>query len=408
MAQEPQTQLAQRAQPYHGERNGELSLQLTTMSEVADFASQMAKANLLPAHLQNKPADCLRVVLQAAQWRMNPFAVADKTSVISGKLMYEGQLVAAVVNARGNLASRLRYDFTGSGISRELKVVGTIQGEKEPRDITLTYAQAVKINRNGNVAQGNTDQQMVYIGVRIWARRHMPELLLGVYTPDEMDDAPATIAEDGHGEPITARPIGRRRGLRAAAEVVTDATAEPLQQSASPSPAAESAEADQTQQSSDDATEPRTSNPDSHNDESKSESVSHAQGAGPRVAVSAEREIGQWGRLAEDGKTVVTGPITTPRTTIEIKEVLEGELRIVGDVTVRDIPNAKPGFDKALEMTTDGVFAGTAFSFLIKDANIKKGATLRVKMIGRKGSTVPRPFITEVTPIAAEEPESVF
>ena len=171
------------------------------MDQAIEFSERMAKGNLIPAHLKN-PADCLRVVLQAATWKLNPFAVGDKTSIISGKLMYEGQLVAAVVNARGNLSSKLKYDFTGEGDARVLTVSGIIRGEDEARTIELPFTLAKKINKNGQMGI-NPDQQATYIGARLWARRHMPELMLGVYTPDEIDpDEPRTVnPEGGEGAP---------------------------------------------------------------------------------------------------------------------------------------------------------------------------------------------------------------
>jgi len=193
---------------------------LSTLEEAVNFAGQMAKANLLPAHLKGSPADCLRVVMQAARWQMDPFSVADKTSVISGKLMYEGQLVSAVVNARGNLAKRLDYKFDGEGEKRVLTVTGTLKGEAEPREITLDIVMARKINKNGQINQ-NPDQQMCYIGARMWARRHTSELMLGVYTPDEIDpdqpDQPENVT------PIPDRPAPKeraKRGVAAAKEVV--------------------------------------------------------------------------------------------------------------------------------------------------------------------------------------------
>jgi hypothetical protein len=33
------------------------------------------------------------------------------------------------------------------------------------------------------------DQQLVYAGTRVWARRHAPEVMLGVYAPEEFDRA---------------------------------------------------------------------------------------------------------------------------------------------------------------------------------------------------------------------------
>ena len=39
---------------------------------------------------------CMAVTLQALQWNMSPFAVAQKTHLVNGTLGYEAQLVNAV------------------------------------------------------------------------------------------------------------------------------------------------------------------------------------------------------------------------------------------------------------------------------------------------------------------------
>jgi len=192
----------------------ESSLAPTTMDGAINFAEMAAKCDLLPDHLKSKPANCLRVVMQSSKWGMDFFGVADCTSLIHGKLMYEGKLVSAVINARGNLKSRLNYKFTGEGVNRKLTVIGTLKGEDDPRDIELTFKQAKEINKNGQVDK-NPDQQMCYIGARIWARRHMPELMLGVYTPDE--DISNSEDEDGlAASPKRPTPPKKNKGAAAA------------------------------------------------------------------------------------------------------------------------------------------------------------------------------------------------
>nr|WP_308736935.1 recombinase RecT [Salmonella enterica] len=54
----------------------------------------------VPAHLAGKPADCMAIVMQAMQWGMNPYAVAQKTHLVNGVLGYEAQLVNAVIANR--------------------------------------------------------------------------------------------------------------------------------------------------------------------------------------------------------------------------------------------------------------------------------------------------------------------
>jgi hypothetical protein len=118
---------------------------------------------------------------------MSPFAVAQSTSVIQGKLMFEGKLVSAALNASGILANRMRYDFDGEGATRAVTATATIVGETEPRAIRITLAEAKTTN---GMWTKQPDQQLVYFSTRAWARRHAPEVMLGVYSPEEMDEAP--------------------------------------------------------------------------------------------------------------------------------------------------------------------------------------------------------------------------
>lgn len=172
----------------------------SSMSEAMRLAEMMASARLVPQGLQKSPADCLMVIQQAVRWQMDPFAVAQECSVIQGKLMHTGKLVAAVVNARGNLTQRLSFEYKGEGDNRTIVVSGQLQGEPTPRVVDVMLKNARTQNK---VWQTQPDQQLMYHGVRVWARRHTPELMLGVYSPEEFDEpAPARKLP-----PVAARNI---------------------------------------------------------------------------------------------------------------------------------------------------------------------------------------------------------
>lgn len=231
---------------------GEVALfQPTNIQDAIILAERMSEMTLLPEHLRKKPSDCLLVLSQALSWGMNPIAVAQGTSVIRGRLMFEGKLVAAVVNARAGLTSSLRYSFQyheKTGVPEWLTVSGTILGETEPREIHLSYGQACKINQNGQMQQ-NPEQQMCYIGARIWARRHTPEVLLGVYAPDELgDDEPRNVTESVEAQPSpVTRPApppraGGVSALRAdPAPVEAEVVESPPAPAAQPEPVSEAA-----------------------------------------------------------------------------------------------------------------------------------------------------------------------
>jgi hypothetical protein len=169
------------------ERHEPMTLVPSNIAEAMQLANLMATAKLVPVALQKSPADCLMVIQQAVRWGMDVFAVAQECSVIQGKLMHSGKLVAAVVNARGGLTQRLSFEYDGEGDRRRIIVSGHLKGEAEPRTVTVTLKEARTQNK---VWQTQPDQQLMYHGTRVWARRHTPELMLGVYSPEEFDNGP--------------------------------------------------------------------------------------------------------------------------------------------------------------------------------------------------------------------------
>lgn len=158
-----------------------------SMDQAVRLAEMMAQGRLVPNHLQKSPGDCLMVIEQAMRWGMSPFAVAQSTSVIQGKLMFEGKLVAAALHSSGALSSRLNYEYSGEGDKRAVRVSAVLAGETEPRHVDVRLADAKTTN---GMWTKQPDQQLAYHGARVWARRYAPEVMLGVYAPEEMEPAP--------------------------------------------------------------------------------------------------------------------------------------------------------------------------------------------------------------------------
>jgi len=163
----------------------EKALEINGFAEAVKLAEIMAGAKLVPYHLQKSPSDCLLVIEQAIRWGMSPFAVAQATSIVQGHLMFEGKLVAAAIQGSGVIHGSLNYTYKGQGNNREITVIGTLKGEEEARTITAKFADVRTDNKHWDK---NPDQMLSYMGARIWARRHAPAVMLGVYAPDEFED----------------------------------------------------------------------------------------------------------------------------------------------------------------------------------------------------------------------------
>ena len=187
------------------------------LNQLMKFAEVMAQSRVtVPAHLAGKPADCMAVAMQAAQWGMNPFAVAQKTHVVSGTLGYEAQLVNAVITTMSPTKDRINYEWFGpweqvigkfvEKTSQKgnayiapawtlkdeagcgVKVWATMKGEENPRVLEILLSQAQV--RNSTLWASEPKQQLAYLAVKRWSRLHCPDVIMGVYTPDELAEMP--------------------------------------------------------------------------------------------------------------------------------------------------------------------------------------------------------------------------
>lgn len=157
-----------------------------SITEAMSLSEMLSASQLVPKHLQGKPADCLLIVMQAQRWGMDVLSVAQCTSIVSGKLCYEGKLVAAVIYSMGAIQGRLRYEYSGEGIDRKITVTGRPSGMDDEQVVEGTV-KGWKTSNDQWTKQ--PDDMLVYRGTRQWARRYAPEALLGVYTPDEIDES---------------------------------------------------------------------------------------------------------------------------------------------------------------------------------------------------------------------------
>jgi hypothetical protein len=160
------------------------------LERAMQVAEAMAAAKVsVPNHLRNQPGDCLAIVMQASQWGMNPFAVAQKTHLVNGTLGYEAQLVNAVIQASGAIVGRFHYEYKGDGDSMECRVGAIIKGEKEITWGEWLLSKHVS-TKNSPLWKTNPKQQLGYLQVKNWARAYCPGAILGVYTDDELDAPP--------------------------------------------------------------------------------------------------------------------------------------------------------------------------------------------------------------------------
>jgi len=199
----------------------QMVMNAATMDSIMRVADMMASGrSTVPQHLQKSPADCMAVVMQAMQWGMNPFAVAQKTHVVNGHLGYEAQLVNAVVQASGGIDGRFHYEYRGNPGAVECRVGAVLRGESE-----VTWGEWLNENKvttkNSPLWKVNVRQQMGYLQVKNWARLYCPGAILGVYSPDELAEV-AAPRDMGPAQEVAPDPAPVSAGVLEAAQIAAE------------------------------------------------------------------------------------------------------------------------------------------------------------------------------------------
>jgi hypothetical protein len=133
---------------------------------------------------------------------MSPFAVANKSYIANDRVAYESQLIHAIVEARSPLKGRLRSEILGAGDERRCRVWGTFKGETEPHvyiSETLAKLRGARGTNEKGQLKGSPlwvnqpETQLYYSATRTWARMFCPDVILGIYSPDELPDEPKDV-----------------------------------------------------------------------------------------------------------------------------------------------------------------------------------------------------------------------
>lgn len=225
------------AVPMKTGEGGALQIVPSNMDQAMEFAVMMSKAgDMIRPQFRNNPGACLAISMFAWRVGMDPFVVSNKAYITVNtkgggnvtQVAYEAQLINAIINLRAPLAKRLRATYSGAGQTRRITIVGYIQGEDEPLEYESPEVKDIKV-QNSPLWQADRDQQLWYYGVRAWARRHFPEITMGAYTREEIEEGlgdpeVVTPTEEQRAAAREARP--QRGGNAPAAEDVIDAEVE--------------------------------------------------------------------------------------------------------------------------------------------------------------------------------------
>jgi hypothetical protein len=176
---------------------------IQSVNDLEQISLRLARGMVaVPAHCRDNPGVVYALCMQALEWGMPIMSVINKSYVPRGgdRIGFESQLLHAVIEKNAPLKGRLRYEILGEGTERRCKVWGTFNGEEKPHEYISeplsrmhpghVTKDNVKYVKGSPLWDSNPEVQMFYSASRQWARLFASDVLLGAYTPEELESAP--------------------------------------------------------------------------------------------------------------------------------------------------------------------------------------------------------------------------
>jgi hypothetical protein len=176
-----------------------------TLTEMREFALMVSKANIIPYALKDQPSDVLIVLLTGHQHGLSPIQSLSSIHVIEGRAAMSADLLQAICLRETSVCEYFDIIETSNEVAtyeakrkgrQPIRMSFTIADAKAAGVFELTAKGKKRLNWYHNPA----DMLRARCKSKL-ARAMFPDLVLGLYTPDELEDIRAAEVV------VTASPV---------------------------------------------------------------------------------------------------------------------------------------------------------------------------------------------------------
>lgn len=174
-----------------------LSEGIYSSSDTFNLAYQMAKglsqSTLVPQQFQNNPANCLIALEQSNRLNISPMAVMQNLYIVQGKPSFSSSFIIGLINASGKYDMELQFDEEEKDGKPYACTCWTEKDGRKVTGIKITMDMAEKegwSKKNGSKWVTIPQVMLRYRAASFFARMNCPELSIGLYSKEELDDFP--------------------------------------------------------------------------------------------------------------------------------------------------------------------------------------------------------------------------
>lgn len=160
------------------------------------MAMQMAKAlsgsTIVPQTFQKNDANCLIAIEQAQRLQVSPLMVMQNLHVIQGRPSWSSKFLIAAINNSGKFDMELQFDETRDKDGKPFSCTAwTTKNGRRVEGMTVDMNMAKDegwLSKNGSKWKTMPQLMLRYRAASFFSSLNCPELTMGLYTKEEMQD----------------------------------------------------------------------------------------------------------------------------------------------------------------------------------------------------------------------------
>lgn len=178
----------------------------SSMVEAERFSAILAKSPLMPEALRGKPGDVLVILIAGHELGLSPMQAIRGINVIKGKVAMSADLSVALVKKHPECVFFRLVESSDAVATYETQR----KGEPQPTKMSFTIQQAQQAGLSGQNWKAYPAAMLRARCSQALARAVYPDLMLGVYDPEEIAPAPERPAKPlqvVRSEPVDAEIV---------------------------------------------------------------------------------------------------------------------------------------------------------------------------------------------------------
>lgn len=185
------------------ELDDNLNFKPKTMAQLYRMARMYAESGLVPQHYANNVPGCAIGIQMALRMHVDILTFLQCSFTHKGKIGIEAKLAMARLNTSGKIKGRVSYVLEGEGESRQCTAIAVDveSGATLKQTVTWEMVKAEGWDKPNGTQTSKwktlTDLMFQYRAGIFLARVHYPDVLLGMYTIDELEDMAKSNGDAG-------------------------------------------------------------------------------------------------------------------------------------------------------------------------------------------------------------------